>query len=71
MTEEQSQTSSHQLTNDYLVAHSRARTIAEALKSESRGKRPIVPQPDEPLKQHFEEPKGKADKRPQLSHDRV
>jgi hypothetical protein len=29
----------HQLTNDDLIAHLQARTIAEALKSESRGKR--------------------------------
>ena len=37
-----SQTHSHQLTNDDLFAHSQARRIAEALKSESRGKRPTV-----------------------------
>lgn len=35
----QSQTGRHQLTNDDLVAHLQARTIAEALKNESRGRR--------------------------------
>jgi hypothetical protein len=35
-----SQLGKHQLTNDDLVAHLQARTIAEALKLESRGKRP-------------------------------
>ena len=37
-----SQTGSHQLTNADLEAHFKARTTAEALKSESRGKRPIA-----------------------------
>ena len=35
----QSQMGKHQLTNDDLVAHLQARTIAEALKNEARGKR--------------------------------
>ena len=59
----QSLTGSHRLTNDDLVAHSRACTIADALKSESRRKRPTAPQRDERLKQHYEEPMGTPDKR--------
>ncbi len=39
----QSRTGEHQLTNEDLVAHAQARATAQALKSESRGKRPHRP----------------------------